>query len=348
VGKNEIYQEQHQQLHNFLKNILLGTRSNSAGHFKLCEVYRIFVKLIDQKVRKCVFYFQSYFYIMSCLLFISRNVDRPITPPVYGAHSTPYATQHPPAGYYQTAEMAQKRSAVCAGLSYDSQSHPVMQNSAPGVAPMYSGLEGNGSFAGYDVNGRCLQFQGYMEPQYYGNNLSPNNGDSKSLTSCGAPVYHESPDMLRRDASNDRSSPPVINIIPRISSPECGTMARKDDILPDRTSNVAYDVEAMGWQNRAASYGEIPQEPINKKRRLNSDDQMREHSSPEQTVPDKKQTSAPLPVQDSRGLYYPPMPSSYHTNTTAPNDLYQNNYMVASYGGFNPIPAKEQSLTTTY
>jgi hypothetical protein len=28
--------------------------------------------------------------------------------------------------------------------------------------------------------------------------------------------------------------------------------------------------------------------------------------------------------------------------------LYQNNYMVASYGGFNPIPAKEQSLTTTY
>ena len=279
-----------------------------------------------------------------------RNLDRSVSP-TYGNNTPAYPIHHqaPLPGYYQTG-MSQKRSSACAGLPYDIQSQPSMPSSAPGVTSMYNGLESSTPFsAGYDVTGRCLQFQGYMEPQYYGNNLSPVNSDGKQLTSCGAPVYHDSPEMIRREGNTDRSSPPVINITPRLSSPDAGSLAGKDDGSLDRRSNVAYDADAMGWNARSNNYSELTTEPAGKKRRLNSDDSSSELSSPEQTVPEKKHVPAASLVQDSRGLYYPPMPSSYHTGVATPRDVYQSNYMTGSYGGFNPVSAsKDQSLTATY
>ena len=272
------------------------------------------------------------------------SVDRPLSPS-YAKHPGMYGVPHPGdrAAYYLNADVMDKPAGPYGSKCYDSQLYPGM--TAGGAIPTYTNSDVHGGFAsGYDVGGRCVQFQSYMEPQYFGHAVS-RQSDAKPALSWPTSAYHEDPEASRKDDNINSTSGdlhPVISIMPLASSPDClsqSSSSKANLLSPDRHTHPEFC-----WQGN-------PAEPTNKKRRLEDDvctsasaqGHAQSHSSPEQTVPDKHHVTSASPGQNARGLYFPPVIPTYSTSSLIQNDPYSNNpYLGGGYQGFGHPETKEQ------
>jgi len=222
--------------------------------------------------------------------------------------------------------------------------------SGASAIPSYNNSDIQGGFSGgYDVSGRCMQFQSYMEPQYYSENVSP--GEAKPTMSWSTSAYQEDPEAIRKDGDVSNGLHPVISIMPLASSPDCVSQSscKADLISPDRRTD-----QEFSWQRHSA-------EPANKKRRLENDvcpvtsahGRVQVHSSPEQTVPDKQHVTEASPAQNLRGIYLPPTAPTYSSSSVIQNEAYSTNpYAIGGYPGFSHPVSKEQqclpSVGSTY
>ncbi|KAK2162607.1 hypothetical protein LSH36_95g03061, partial [Paralvinella palmiformis] len=253
--------------------------------------------------------------------------------------------------YYLNGNVTDKHGGPYGSKSYDNQLYPGMTTASGASAiPSYNNSDIQGGFSGgYDVSGRCMQFQSYMEPQYYSENVSP--GEAKPTMSWSTSAYQEDPEAIRKDGDVSNGLHPVISIMPLASSPDCVSQSscKADLISPDRRTD-----QEFSWQRHSA-------EPANKKRRLENDvcpvtsahGRVQVHSSPEQTVPDKQHVTEASPAQNLRGIYLPPTAPTYSSSSVIQNEAYSTNpYAIGGYPGFSHPVSKEQqclpSVGSTY